>query len=136
MLPGSEHLLIVDDEKDTADVIKTALERSGFSVDVFYDPVAALQEFRPGKYDLVVIDIKMPVMDGFMLFEHLRVLDPELKVCFMTASGDDDEVFKSLLQGKPRICVARKPIHVRDLALLLRAELDVKRGRKTPFRLE
>jgi DNA-binding response OmpR family regulator len=45
----SEHLLIVDDEKDTADVMKMALERAGFSVDVFYHPTTALQEFIAGK---------------------------------------------------------------------------------------
>lgn len=133
----SEHLLIVDDEKDTADVMKMALERAGFNVDVFYHPTTALQEFIAGKYDLVLLDVKMPVMDGFALFDHMRVLDPDLKVCFMTARSDNDEVFRRHLQDNRRVSVARKPVRVHDLVLLLRAELDAKKtGRQTPFRLE
>jgi DNA-binding response OmpR family regulator len=124
--PGSERLLVVDDEKDTADVMKMALERAGFSVDVFYNPVAALQGFKAGQYNLVVIDIKMPEMDGFTLCDRLRAVDPELRVCFMTARSED-ELLKLRLQNKSRVCVAKKPIHVRDLVLLLRAELDVRK---------
>lgn len=133
----SEHLLIVDDEKDTADVMKMALEHAGFSADVFYHPTAALQEFIAGKYDLVLIDVKMPVMDGFSLFDRMRVLDPDLKVCFMTARDDNDEVFKRHFPDNRRVSVARKPVRVRDLVLLLRAELDARKAdRETPFRLE
>jgi CheY-like chemotaxis protein len=67
----------------------------------------------------------MPVMDGFTLWDHMRAMDPELKVCFMTARSED-ELLKIRLQDRPRVCVAKKPIHVRDLVLLLRAELDIK----------
>ena len=105
----SEHLLIVDDEKDTADVMKMALERAGFSVDVFYHPTIALQEFIAGKYDLVLIDVKMPVMDGFALFDHMRVRDPDLEVCFMTARSDSDEVFRRHLQDN-RECLSQESL--------------------------
>jgi hypothetical protein len=67
----------------------------------------------------------------------MRVLDPDLKVCFMTARSDNDEVFGRHLQDNRRVSVARKPMRVRDLVLLLRAELDAKKtSRQMPFRLE
>ena len=136
LLACSKRLLIVDDEKDTTDVMKMALERAGFSVDAFYNPAVALREFKPGQYDLVLLDVRMPEMDGFTLYEQMHALDPELKVCFMTAGGDYDESLKGSLQKRPRVYVAKKPIHVHDLVLLLRAELDVKKNSQAPFKLE
>lgn len=130
LLAISKRLLIVDDEKDTTDVMKMALERAGFNVDAFSDPAIALQEFKIGQYDLVLLDVRMPQMDGFTLFEHMHALDPDIKVCFMTAGDDDKERLKGPFQKGPRVCVAKKPIHVHDLVLLLRAELDIKKDRQ------
>jgi DNA-binding response OmpR family regulator len=78
--------LVVDDEYDITFTLQAGLEDGGFDVDAFTDPELALSSFKPGLYDLVLIDIKMPKIDGFVLYELLKIVDPGVKVCFLTAS--------------------------------------------------
>lgn len=78
--------MAIDDEPDITLMLKLGLEDGGFDVDAFSDPELALSSFRPGLYDLVLIDIMMPKMDGFALYEQLKKVDPGVKVCFLTAS--------------------------------------------------
>ncbi|MFL6328492.1 MAG: response regulator [Nitrososphaeraceae archaeon] len=79
-------ILIVDDETDVNYTFETVLEENGFMVDSFDNPVLALNDFKAGLYDLVLLDIKMPEMDGFKLYEEMRKVDNTFKVCFLTAS--------------------------------------------------
>ena len=79
-------ILAIDDEPDITLMLRLGLEDGGFDVDAFSDPELALSSFRPGLYDLVLIDIMMPKMDGFVLYEQLKKVDPGVKVCFLTAS--------------------------------------------------
>ncbi|MFL6457876.1 MAG: response regulator [Nitrososphaeraceae archaeon] len=79
-------ILIVDDETDVNYTIETVLEQNGFMVDSFDNPVLALNDFKAGLYDLVLLDIKMPEMDDFKLYEEMRKVDNTFKVCFLTAS--------------------------------------------------
>ncbi len=79
-------ILIVDDETDVNYTFETVLEQNGFMVDSFDNPVLALNDFKAGLYDLVLLDIKMPEMDGFKLYEEMRKVDNTFKVCFLTAS--------------------------------------------------
>jgi CheY-like chemotaxis protein len=80
-------ILVVDDESDVTLTLKAGLEIIGlFNVDAFSDPESALKSFRPDIYALVLIDITMPKMDGFQLYESLKKIDPHVKVCFLTAS--------------------------------------------------
>ena len=64
---------------------KLALEKAGFMVDTYQDPIIALSEFKPNFYDLVILDIKMPKMNGFELHTEMRKVDQQVKVCFVTA---------------------------------------------------
>jgi CheY-like chemotaxis protein len=80
--------LAVDDELDMTSILKMALERVGYIVDIFNDPVSALERFKPNLYDLVVLDIMMPRMNGFQLYEQLKKMDHDVKVCFLTASSE------------------------------------------------
>ena len=77
--------MYVDNEPDMTDMLKMALEYAGFTVDTFNDPVLALQIFEPNLYDLLILDVMMPKMDGVEVYEHLKKIDPNLKVCFLTA---------------------------------------------------
>ena len=79
-------IFIVDDEPDLTQVSRLALEDHGFKVDSFNDPYLALSEYRPGLYDLVILDIKMPNMDGFELYLEIKKIDTNANVCFLTAS--------------------------------------------------
>src|ERR671933_857601 len=81
-----KRILIVDDETDINYTFEAVLEENGFVVDSFENPVLALNNFKPDLYDLVLLDIKMPEMDGFKLYEEMKKVDNEFKVCFLTAS--------------------------------------------------
>ena len=81
-----KRVLIVDDETDINYTFEAVLEENGFVVDSLDDPVLALNSFKPDLYDLVLLDIKMPAMDGFKLYEEMKKIDNKFKVCFLTAS--------------------------------------------------
>lgn len=72
-----------------------ALEYHGFKVDSFNDPQEALSKFKPGLYDLIILDIKMPKMDGFELYHEIKKKDNNAKVCFLTASELYYEEFRN-----------------------------------------
>jgi CheY-like chemotaxis protein len=80
-------ILFVDDEPDMTIMLKIALERVGFTIDIFNDPVLALKNFRPNLYDLIILDVMMPKMDGFELYDQLKKIDYGIKICFLTASS-------------------------------------------------
>jgi DNA-binding response OmpR family regulator len=71
----SRKILVVDDESDITLAITSVLEESGFKVDSYNDPVLALQNFKANFYDLIILDIKMPKMNGFDLCEKIIKID-------------------------------------------------------------
>ena len=80
-------ILVVDDEPDITLTLEAGLKIVGlFDVDTFNDSESALKSFKPDSYSLVLIDIAMPKMDGFQLYERLKKIDPDIKACFLTAS--------------------------------------------------
>ena len=79
-------ILIVDDELDITFVFKIGLEDNGFVVDTFNDPQLALSNFKNGLYDLLLIDIGIPKMNGFEFYREIRKIDDKVKACFFTAS--------------------------------------------------
>jgi DNA-binding NtrC family response regulator len=81
-----KRILMVDDETDVNYTFESVLEDNGFIVDSFDNPVLALNDFKVGLYDLVLLDIKMPEMDGFQLYKEMKKIDNKFKVCFLTAS--------------------------------------------------
>ena len=95
-------VLVVDDELDTAQTFRLILESSGLRVDIFTDPKKALGTFIPAYYDLVVIDVRMPGMNGFELYSEMKSIDYKIKVLFLTALTDlqDYEDFKSKVSLK------------------------------------
>ena len=82
----SNMILVVDDEPDANMTLKTLLEENGFETNAYTDPVSALAGFKPGKFDLLLLDIKMPKIGGFELYQKMKEIDKEVKVCFVTAS--------------------------------------------------
>jgi DNA-binding response OmpR family regulator len=79
-------ILVVDDEADLTLFYRLSLEYHGFEVESFNDSRKALSNFKPNYYDLAILDIKMPNMDGFELYRKIKEIDPNVKVCFLTAS--------------------------------------------------
>src|ERR671931_2606451 len=90
-------VLLVDDEPDVKLALIIVLEEIGFQVDAFDDTIIALDNFRNGVYDLLILDIVMPKMHGFELYREIRKIDNEVKVCFLTAGeiyyGVHDDIF-------------------------------------------
>jgi two-component system response regulator ChvI len=112
----NNRILVVDDEPDLTQVSKLALEYHGFKVDSFTDPQEALSKYKPGLYDLVILDIKMPKMDGFELYHEIKKKDNNANVCFLTASELYYEEFrKKEYCALNRNLFIRKPIENEEL---------------------
>jgi DNA-binding response OmpR family regulator len=112
----NNRILVVDDEPDLTQVSTLALEYYGYKVDSFNDPQEALSKFKPGSYDLIILDIKMPKMDGFELYHEIKKKDNNAKVCFLTASELYYEEFrKKEYCALDRNLFIQKPIDNEDL---------------------
>jgi DNA-binding response OmpR family regulator len=121
---GSKRILLVDDEPDVTITFKMGLEGKGYKVDTFNDPEEALAGFKIGVYDLLLLDIKMPKMNGFQLYEELEKLDKKAKVCFITAF---EVYYQSLRELFPQIdidCFIKKPIDSEELIKKIQLELQ------------
>jgi CheY-like chemotaxis protein len=113
---GQKRILAVDDEADLTMLCRLALEYHGFNVNTFNDPQEALSNYKPGYYDLVILDIKMPKMDGFELYDKIKKKDPQAKICFLTASELYYEEFrKKEYYALDKNLFIRKPIDNEEL---------------------
>ena len=81
-------ILLVDDELDTCLVYQMVLQDAGYECNSYTESVKALQEFRVNYYDLILLDIKMPVLNGFELCKKIREVDRTVHIIFITASDD------------------------------------------------
>src|SRR5215469_9914461 len=124
MTSYEKRILIVDDDPDIANLYKLSLESDGFVVDAFNDPLLVLSNYRAGLYDLLLIDIKMPQMNGFELYQNLRNVDDNPKVCFITAFEEFNKQFGELFPDlKEKACFIRKPIELDYLTTVVKSEL-------------
>ena len=118
-------ILLVDDEFDITFTFKKGLEDNGFEVDSFNDPQIALSNFTAGTYDIALIDIKMPKINGFDLYRKLRNTDYKVKYCFMTAY---EVYYETLKKDYPTLnvgCFIKKPIDITDLVKEIKSELEL-----------
>ena len=116
--------MLVDDEPDITLALRLGLESQGFQVDAFNDATEALSNFRFGLYDLLLLDIKMPNMNGFELYNEMKKIDGKVKICFLTAFEIYYDEFRREL---PKVNVrrfARKPISIDELAMIIKEELE------------
>jgi DNA-binding response OmpR family regulator len=106
----------VDDEPDMTSLFKKVLESAGFSVDVFNNSADTLKDFKPHFYDLVMLDIVMPKMDGFDLYKELKKVDPDVKTCFLTASEKyREDLRKGEYQTLSKELFIQKPLSIKKL---------------------
>jgi DNA-binding response OmpR family regulator len=110
----NKRVLLVDDEPDLNLTLKLNLEENGFKVDSFTDPLSALENFKgeaAGMYELLILDMKMPGINGFELYRQIKKIDDKVKVCFLTAGEMDYEQFrKELFPALDNNCYIQKPI--------------------------
>ena len=106
----------MDDEPDLTSLFKKALESAGFNVNVFNNSADTLKDFKPHFYDLVMLDIVMPKMDGFSLYKELKKVDPDVKVCFLTASEKyHEDLREGEYQTLSKDLFIQKPLSIKDL---------------------
>ena len=124
-----KRILIVDDEADITLSFGLALEDSGlFEVDTYNDSLVALSNYRPNSYDLLLLDIKMPEMNGFELYDQIKKLDNKVKVCLISAYDVDYDALREQFPSLEIDCllprgVIRKPIQVAKLIERIELEL-------------
>lgn len=122
-------ILIIDDEPDITYTIKNILEDNGFVADTFNDPILALNNYKVNFYDLVILDIKMPKINGFELYIKIREQDPKAKICFLTAITTFNEDFRKtrLVLGKTinEDYFIQKPIKIQALVNKLRSIMNI-----------
>jgi DNA-binding response OmpR family regulator len=120
-----KRILVVDDNPDIVFTLRVGLESDPtmqvYSVD---NPVTALVEFQPNFYDLLLIDVNMPLMDGFQLAQNLVRMDLNVRVCFMTAGEINMDAAREVHPLKSIGCFIRKPITAKQLLRRIRAELE------------
>jgi two-component system response regulator ChvI len=102
-------ILVVNDEADINTTVRLVLEGRGFKVDSYEDPDLALKNFKPQYYDLVIIDSKMPRMNGFAFYRELKKMDKKVKACFLTAAElESEQIYTN--SSLPANCFIRIPI--------------------------
>jgi two-component system, OmpR family, response regulator ChvI len=111
-------ILIVDDEPDICIALKEVLQGSGFKVDTFVDPTLALENFKSSRYNLLILDIKMPVINGFQLYAQMKKIDFNIKALFLTALTDlreYDAFKKEVFPKEGQRHFIQKPIENEDI---------------------
>ena len=123
-----KRIFLVDDDYDHTITFKVGLEHAGFEVDAYHDSTIALSNFKPDYYDLLLIDIKMPKIDGLELYERIRKIDDKVKAWFITAY---EVYYKTLTEvsskSKEEKILDRfiqKPIEINNLVKQIKSELD------------
>lgn len=109
-------ILIVDDEDDITLSFKRILEIHRFEVDAFNDSMLALSKFKANYYDIALLDIKMPYIDGFDLYKKIKEMDNNIRVCFLTASEAYYQQFREKdYHELSRDLFIQKPIELDEL---------------------
>ena len=120
-----KRILVVDDNPDIVFTLRVGLESDPtIQVYSFDNPVTALVEFEPNFYDLLLIDVNMPLMDGFQLAQNLVRRDFNVRVCFMTAGEINMDAAREVHPLKSIGCFIKKPISAEELLRRIRAELE------------
>ena len=123
--PSLKRILIVDDDPDITLTFKSALERENdkFEVYTFNDPLLVLLQFKPSFYDLLLVDINMPDMNGFELCTEILKVDINVKICFMSAGEVNHEAVREIYPTISIGCFIKKPIAIDYLVMRVKAEL-------------
>ena len=125
----TKKILLIDDERDIIFTIKKILEDNGFTVESFNDPLLALNYYKVNFYDLVILDIKMPKIDGFELYTKIREKDPKVKICFLTAIARFNEEFSKIRLALGNTInedyFIHKPVEMEDLLKKLTSIMNI-----------
>jgi CheY-like chemotaxis protein len=107
---AAKKLLLVDDEPDVIAVMKIGLERAGYKIDAFTEPKLALEKFKPGYYDGIVVDVRMPSMTGFEFARRIWAADGDVHVCFLSSFEVHEAEARKVLPKLKTSCFIKKPL--------------------------
>jgi CheY-like chemotaxis protein len=129
--PKSKRVLIVDDDPDITLTFKKGLEAENekssnlfFEVSTYNDPINALSEFKPNLYDLLLVDINMPKMDGLEFSAKILEQDINVRVCFITATEINTRALREQYSSLSIGCFIKKPVTIENLIERVKAELN------------
>jgi CheY-like chemotaxis protein len=120
------NILLVDDEPDTLTTYKTFLTIEGYNVADFTDPRKALShvaQSNPDQYELVVMDIRMPDLNGLQLYYRLKAINPNIRIIFVSALDAAQEMV-SILPGVKLDDVVQKPVEQKEFLYKVKAKLE------------
>jgi CheY-like chemotaxis protein len=120
-------LLVVDDESGMRDTLLDIMEAFDLGADEASNGQEAVDKVRTGHYDLVLMDIKMPVMDGVQALAEIKRLCPNLPVIMMTAYAHTDAVAEAERQGAEAIL--SKPLNIAEVMPLIQKTIEANRER-------
>lgn len=121
---STKRILVVDDDSDIGFTVKMGLETNEMEVDSYDNPANALSEFKPNSYDLLLVDVNMPLMNGFELCREILQKDINVKICFMTSGEINIDAVREVHPLKSIGCFIKKPIAPDELVKRIRAELE------------
>ena len=124
-MQGKKIVAVVDDEIDITTSFKIILEREGFIVETYNDPLLVLEEFKPNFYDMMIIDIRMTPLDGFELYDKLRKRDKKFKVCFISAYEINYQALRDIFNLSNFVPYLKKPISSEKLINIIKKELQL-----------
>lgn len=113
-------ILLVDDEEDILFTFKAGLAQYGFEVSTFSSALEALQNYKPAKYDLLILDIRMPGMSGIELALEVLKLDPSARICFLSALEVVPSQLALVFKNPKDQCVMKKPVAMNALVRLVK----------------
>jgi DNA-binding response OmpR family regulator len=117
-------IMIVDDEPDVTDSFGLTLEDTGlFDVKTYNESLEALSPFQANSYDLLLLDIKMPRMDGFELYEKIKKIDNKVKACFTSAFDIRSAESREQVNALETECFIPKPVQIKELVQRIETEL-------------
>ena len=121
-MPEKTHVLVVDDDVNFCDSISKILIKKGYDVSSAHSGFKALEVAEEKALDIVLMDIKMPVMDGVETYKRLKAIRPSIKVILMSAFSIDDLIKDALREGV--YAVVRKPFEIETIVNMIeRAKL-------------
>ncbi len=130
--PFTKRILIVDDHPDIILTFKRGLEAENeyssgkvfFQVYAYDDPLLALSEFKPSFYDLLLVDVNMPKVNGFEFSEKILKLDVNVRVCYISAGEMNIEALREQYPSLSIGCFIKKPVTIENLVRRVKAELE------------
>lgn len=117
-------ILVVEDEADLLYSIKKGLTRKDFEVDGYDDPLDALAKFKPNTYDVLLIDIRMPKMNGFELYREIKKSGDNSQVFFITAFEVYYQEFRKVFPDLDVKYFIKKPITIAELVAKINQALN------------